>query len=110
VPTNKPKRTRMTQSQIFDHFVSKTRLDRKQVAALFDELASLAQTEVLAGREFVLPGFGKLVLAQRQARQGRNPSTGEPIKIPAKQSIKFRVANSMKTSALAGNNTTGSDI
>lgn len=104
------KRKRLTQSQLFDHFVSQTSLDRKQVAALFDELASLAQNEVLAGREFVLPGFGKLVLSQRQARQGRNPSTGESIQIPAKQSIKFRLASSLKTSALAGDNTTKSDV
>ena len=100
----------MTQSQIFDHFVSQTSLNRKQVADLFDELASLARTEVLAGREFVLPGFGKLVLSQRQARQGRNPSTGEALSIPAKQLLKFRLTGSMKTAALGGDNTTGSDI
>lgn len=108
MPTTKPKR--MTQSQIFDHFVSRTSLDRKQVVALFDELASLAQQEVSAGREFVFPGFGKLVLAERQERQGRNPSTGEPITIPAKQSLKFRLAKSMKVSALGGDNTTKSDV
>ena len=110
MPTMKTKRPRMTQAQIFDHFASHTSLDRKQVAALFDELASLAQTEVLAGREFVLPGFGKLVLARRQARQGRNPATGEAITIPAKQSIKLRLSKSLKTIALAGDNTTGSDV
>ena len=110
MPTMKTKPTRMTQSQILDHFASNTSLDRKQVAALFDELASLAQTEILAGREFVLPGFGKLVLSRRLARQGRNPATGEAITIPARQSVKLRLAKSLKTTALAGDNTTGSDV
>ena len=107
---------RMTQSEIVDHLVANTSLDRKQVAALFAELASLAQTEALAGREFVIPGFGTLVLSQRAQRQGRNPATGESITIPAKQALKVRVARTLATAALGeqtaasgGDNTTGSD-
>jgi DNA-binding protein HU-beta len=107
VPT---KSKRMTQSQIVEHFVATTSLNREQVTALFDELAVLARTEILAGREFILPGFGKLVRSHRQARQGRNPATGERITIPAKQSLKFRLARAIKESALAGDNTTDSDI
>ena len=49
---------------------------------------------------FVLPGFGKLVLANRKARIGRNPQTGEPIKIPAKRVCKFRLAKSLKDTVL----------
>ncbi len=49
---------------------------------------------------FVLPGFGKLVLATRQARMGRHPRTGEPIKIPAKRVLKFRVSKSLKDRVL----------
>jgi DNA-binding protein HU-beta len=108
VPTSKP--TRMTQAQIIEHLVSTTSLNREQVTALFNELSSLARAEILAGNEFVLPGFGKLVRSQRQARQGRNPATGEPITIPAKESLKFRVTKSIKEAALGGGNTTKSDI
>lgn len=106
MPTSK----RMTQAQIVEHLVSTTSLNREQVTALFNELASLARAEILAGNEFLLPGFGKLVLAQRQARQGRNPATGQPITIPAKQSLKFRLGKSIKGMALGGGNTTKSDI
>jgi len=106
VPTSK----RMTQAQIVEHLISTTSLNREQVTALFNELASLARAEILKGNEFVLPGFGKLVLAQRQAREGRNPATGQPISIPAKQSLKLRLAKSMKGMALGGGNTTKSDI
>jgi DNA-binding protein HU-beta len=49
---------------------------------------------------FVLPGIGKLVLVQRKARMGRNPATGEPIKIPAKKVVKMRIAKACKDSIL----------
>ena len=45
---------------------------------------------------FTLPGIGKLVLAKRKARIGRNPATGEEIKIPAKTVVKMRIAKAAK--------------
>jgi len=47
-----------------------------------------------------LPGLGKLVLVNRKARMGRNPQTGEPLKIPAKRVVKFRVAKACKVAVL----------
>ncbi len=46
--------------------------------------------------EFTIPGIGKLVKAERKARLGRNPQTGETIKIKAKTVVKFRVAKAAK--------------
>ncbi|MBX3372191.1 MAG: HU family DNA-binding protein, partial [Nitrospira sp.] len=63
-----------------------------------DDFAALAYRE--AKNAFVVPGIGKLVLANRKARMGRNPQTGEPIKIPAKRVVKFRVAKMAKDSIL----------
>jgi DNA-binding protein HU-beta len=48
----------------------------------------------------VLPGIGKLVLVNRKARMGRNPRTGEPMPIPAKRVVKFRVAKAAKDAIL----------
>jgi DNA-binding protein HU-beta len=48
----------------------------------------------------VVPGLGKLVLVQRQARMGRNPATGESIAIPAKTVVKFRLAKVCKDSVV----------
>ncbi len=45
---------------------------------------------------FVIPGLGRLVKQNRKARMGRNPQTGEAIKIPAKTVVKFRVAKVVK--------------
>jgi DNA-binding protein HU-beta len=47
---------------------------------------------------FVLAGLGRLKKSQRKARMGRNPQTGEPIKIPAKTVVKFYVAKAVKDS------------
>jgi DNA-binding protein HU-beta len=91
---------RMTQSEVINHFAEKYSMKRTQVKELFEELANLAQNEVKTNNEFVLPGFGKLVLSQRKAREGRNPATGETIQIPAKTTLKFRVGKGMKDSVV----------
>lgn len=87
---------RMTQSEVLNHFAEKFELKRSQVRELFDELANLASSEVKSNGEFALPGFGKLVLSERKAREGRNPQTGETIQIPAKTTLKFRLSKGMK--------------
>jgi DNA-binding protein HU-beta len=92
----KATKKRMTQSEVFNHFADKTGMKRAQVKEFFDELANLASSEVKGNGEFVLPGFGKLVLSERKAREGRNPQTGETIQIPAKTTLKFRLGKSMK--------------
>ena len=53
-----------------------------------------------AKNSFTLPGLGKLVLVNRKARMGRNPATGETIKIAAKRVVKFRVAKAAKDAIL----------
>src|SRR5262252_6307549 len=88
----------MTKSAIIGHLAQKTNLSKKQVADVMDQLLVLATKE--AKNVFVLPNFGRLVLANRKARMGRNPQTGEPIKIPAKRVVKFRLAKSLKDAVL----------
>jgi DNA-binding protein HU-beta len=88
----------MTKSAILGHLAQKSDLSKKQVADLMDNLLTLATKE--AKNVFILPGFGRLVLANRKARMGRNPQTGEPIKIPAKRVVKFRLSKSLKDSVL----------
>ena len=88
----------MTKSAIIAHLSQKTTLTKKQVIDVMDKLATLATKE--AKNVFVVPNFGRLVLANRKARMGRNPQTGEPIKIPAKRVVKFRLAKSLKDAVL----------
>ena len=90
---------RMSQSEVVNHISEKFYLKRAQAKEFFTELSELASREVRKNGEFVLPGFGKLVMAKRAAREGRNPATGETIKIPAKTTLKFRIGKAMKDSA-----------
>lgn len=71
---------------------------KTQASAFLSELARLAYKEASNG--FVLPGLGKLVLVHRQERMGRNPATGQQIKIPAKKVVKFRVAKACKDAVM----------
>lgn len=88
----------MTKSQIIEHISSKADITKKAAAGILDDLAALACKE--AKNSFTLPGLGKLVLVNRKARMGRNPQTGEAIKIPAKKVVKFRVAKACKDAVL----------
>ena len=73
-------------------------VNNKVSRQFLDSLASLAIGEVKKNGVFVLPGIGRLVRQDRKARVGRNPATGESIKIPAKKVVKFRVAKAAKDS------------
>lgn len=87
---------RMSQSEVINHFATKFEMKRADAKEIFNELGALATREVRKNGEFALPGFGKLVLAQRKAREGRNPATGETIQIPAKTTLKFRLGKAIK--------------
>jgi len=88
----------MTKSQIADYIAKKADLKKKVAVQILEDLAALAYKE--AKNSFTLPGLGKLVLVNRKARMGRNPQTGEAIKIPAKKVVKFRVAKACKEAVL----------
>ena len=87
---------RMTQTQLVRSLAEKLEVNNKTARSFLDELAALAITEVKKNGVFVLPGIGRLVRQDRKARTGRNPATGESIKIPAKKVVKFRVAKAAK--------------
>ena len=91
---------RMGKSALFSHFADRFDLKRAQAREFFDELQQLSEKELKRCGEFVLPGMVKLVVQKRQARMGRNPATGEAIKIPAKTVVKARIAKQLKDSVL----------
>ena len=71
---------------------------KKRATQFLDDLTALSYKE--AKNSFTIPGVGKLVLVNRKARMGRNPATGEEIKIPAKRVVKFRVSKKAKDAIL----------
>ncbi len=92
----------MTKGQIVANLSAQFELPRKKAAAIIDGIASLAVSETKKAGSFTLPGIGKLVLQKRKARQGRNPATGEAIRIPAKTVVKMRIAKAAKDAILPG--------
>ena len=88
----------MTKSQIVTAVAEEAEISKKQAGAVLEALAALAYKNAKNG--FTVPGLGKLVLVNRKARMGRNPATGETIKIAAKKVVKFRVAKAAKDAIL----------
>ena len=90
----------MTKSQLMAALAEKTGIAKKDVVNFMEELVNMAYSEVKKDGVFVLPGFGKMVKANRKARAGINPATGEKIQIAAKTVVKFRLAKAAKEAVL----------
>ncbi len=87
---------RMTQTQLVRALAESAGVNNKVARTIVEHLSATAIKEVKKNGVFVLPGLGRLVRVDRKARMGRNPATGEAIKIPAKKVVKFRVAKACK--------------
>lgn len=87
-----------TKAQIITEMAETAEITKKQATAALDALVQMAYKGAKDG--FTVPGIGKLVLVKRKARMGRNPATGETIKIPAKKVVKFRIAKAAKDAIL----------
>jgi DNA-binding protein HU-beta len=88
--------TKMTQSAIVKELAEATGTTTKTAKQFMLSFADMAVRETKKNGMCVLPGLGRLVRVDRKARMGRNPATGEAIKIPAKKVVKFRVAKAVK--------------
>jgi DNA-binding protein HU-beta len=88
----------LTKTQLIRHLAEKLETNNKTAAAFLQQLSETAVKETKKNGVFVLPGLGRLKKVQRKARMGRNPQTGEPIKIAAKTTAKFYLAKSVKDS------------
>lgn len=88
----------MTKAKITDHLAGKMDMSKKGAGQFLEHLATLAYKE--AKNTFTIPGIGKLVLSNRKARMGRNPQTGQPIRIPARRVVRFRVSKAAKDAIL----------
>jgi DNA-binding protein HU-beta len=87
-----------SKSQIAASLAETVGLTKKQAVQSLEALVALAYKN--AKNSFTIPGLGKIVLVNRKARMGRNPATGETIKIAAKRVVKFRVAKAAKDAIL----------
>jgi DNA-binding protein HU-beta len=89
---------KMTQSQLIKELATAAEVSNKIAKTMVTAYADLAVRETKKNGVAILPGIGRLVRVDRKARMGRNPATGEAIKIPAKKVVKFRIAKAVKDS------------
>jgi DNA-binding protein HU-beta len=76
-------------------------LSRKAVGEVVDSLLSTVGEQLAAGNEIAITGFGKFSVASRAARTGRNPQTGQAIKIAASKAPKFTPGKALKDAIAA---------
>ena len=88
----------LSKAQLAGAIADKNSITKKQAVEILEFIAETAYKN--AKNSFTIPGLGKLVLVNRAARMGRNPATGEIIKIKAKRVVKFRVAKAAKDAIL----------
>lgn len=90
----------LTKSQILNEVAEKTALKKKDVANVFITYNELVAKLLKKEKKFKLDGIGILRIRQSKARMGRNPATGEPIKIKAKTRVRCTVAKALKDKVL----------
>ncbi len=87
---------KMTQSQLIKELAAATGTSNKVAKSFVTAFSELAIKETKKNGVAIVPGLGRLVRVDRKARLGRNPATGETIKIAAKKVVKFRIAKAVK--------------
>ena len=88
----------MTKAEMIDKMVKKHshELTKKLAGELMNEMFELMAKTIKKEKKFSYPGFGTFMLRTRKARNGRNPQTGETIRIKASKTVGFRPAKGLK--------------
>lgn len=90
----------MNKTELITKLAKKTGLTQAKAAeavdAIFNAHKGLIVAELAGGKKVTLPGFGSFSVRKRASREGRNPATGEKIKIPARKYPAFKVGKTMK--------------
>ena len=90
----------MTKSQLVMKLAEASELSKKQADTVLQALVDITVASVRKGDPVKIPGLGTFRKVQTKARMGRNPQTGQPIKIPARKKARFTVAKTFKEAVL----------
>jgi DNA-binding protein HU-beta len=85
----------MNKSELIDEVANTAGITKKAAGEAVDAVLKAVETTLTKGEKLTLVGFGTFETISRAERTGRNPKTGEEIKIPAKKSAKFKPGSSL---------------
>ncbi len=86
----------MTISELIDHIAADAKVTKAQAKSLIDSVFGAIHRAAGNGSEVAIPGFGKFKVQAKPARTGRNPRTGEAVKIAASKKVVFQPAKHLK--------------
>ena len=86
----------VTVKHLADTLADKHGQSKKDMKSVLDDLVTLLTKNLKGGAKIRIPGFGVFQVRKRSARMGRNPATGEQIKIKASKKVAFRAAKELK--------------
>jgi DNA-binding protein HU-beta len=86
----------MNKGELVDAVAKDAKISKAQAQAALDSVVTSVTKALKKGQKVTLVGFGTFSTSKRAAREGRNPQTGKPIKIPAKKVAKFTPGKALK--------------
>ena len=88
----------MTKAELVAEVAKATDLSKAKAQQVIETTFEKIARAIKKEKKFMVPGFGTFAVTKRKARMGRNPKTGEQIKIKASKSVKFKPAANLKKS------------
>lgn len=86
----------MNKAELVAAIAEKTELSKKDSEKALKAFVDVVTEELTKGEKIQLVGFGTFEVAERKAREGRNPQTGDTMKIPASKAPKFKAGKALK--------------
>ena len=86
----------MTKSEFVDQVAERAGLNKRDAGQAVDAMLDTIEDALKRGSDVVFSGFGKFSVSERNAREGRNPATGEKIQIAASKAPKFTAGAALK--------------
>jgi DNA-binding protein HU-beta len=88
----------VNKTELIERIAEKTDVPKSQAQKHFDAFEKVVTEMLKSGDEVQITGFGKFYVREQKAREGRNPQTGEKMRIPARKVPSFSAGNSLKKS------------
>ena len=86
----------MNKTELVEFMATQADISKAKAGEALDAFIDAVTTSLKKGQDVAVVGFGTFTVAERMARTGRNPQTGETIEIPASKTPKFRAGKSLK--------------